>query len=394
MLLYNLVGKGTYWRALQLARSLARMGHALTVLATSQDRRLRLDTRLDAQTGVTLVESPDLLWGPLRSGWDPWNVLARIIWTRGQQFDIVHAFESRPTVIFPALYWKHHRDARLVLDWCDWFGRGGSVEERPNPLVRSVLRPVETFFEEHFRSQADGTTVINTILRQRAIALGIPSQTILLLRNGSDVHSLHPHPLTEARQAIGLPPDELIIGYIGSIFYRDAVLMARAFDIIRAAEPRARLLLIGYCNQPVEQLVKVPEAVYRTGNLRYDKLDLYLSACDICWLPLRDSVANRGRWPLKLNDYMAVGRPIVATSVGDMTTFLREYPIGLLAKDEPQDLAAKALALLGDNRQREQMGQYARHLAETVFAWDHLAERLDSFYREVLEGKWTGQANV
>jgi len=91
---------------------------------------------------------------------------------------------------------------------------------------------------------------------------------------------------------------------------------------------------------------------------------------------------------------MAVGRPVVATAVGDMTTFLQQYPIGLLARDEPQDLAAKVLTLLAAPQEREAMGRLARHLAETVFTWDRLAEQLESFYHQVLEGIWTGQTGV
>lgn len=386
MILFGIQGKGTYWRALSLARGLARRGHQITVLATSQTHRLRFDIRPDAQVGVTLVDSPDMLWGPLRSGWDLWNAISRIIWSHKRQFDLVHAFESRPVSIIPALYWQRHRHIKLVLDWCDWFGRGGSVEERANPLVRIALRPVETFFEERFRARADGTTVINTILRQKAIDLGVPPQRILLLRNGSDVERLYPRPQMEARQAVGLPADELIIGYVGVAFRKDAELMARAFDLIHAAEPRARLLLIGYFNQPIEWLVSLPEAIYRSGPLSYDELELYLAACDVCWLPLRDSGANRGRWPLKLNDYMAIGRPVVATAVGDLAMFLQQYPIGLLAKDDPRDLADKVLTLFGDPQQREAMGREARHLAKTMFAWDCLSGELESFYYKVLEG--------
>lgn len=386
MILFCIVGKGTYWRALSLARGLARRGHQITVLATSQTRRMRFDVWPDAQVGVTLVESPDMLWGPLRSGWDLWNAISRIIWSHKQRFDLVHAFESRPVSIIPALYWQRHRHTKLVLDWCDWFGRGGSVEERTNPLVRIALRPVETFFEERFRAQADGTTVINTTLRQKAIDLGVPPQKILLLRNGSDVERLLPHPQMEARRVVGLPAGELIIGYVGVAFRKDVELMARAFDLIRATEPGARLLLIGYFNQPIERLVSSPEAIYRSGRLSYDELGLYLAACDVCWLPLCDSGANRGRWPLKLNDYMAVGRPVVATAVGDLTMFLQQYPIGLLARDDPRDLADKVLVLFGDPHQREAMGREARYLAETTFTWDHLSGELEYFYYKLLEG--------
>ncbi len=385
MLLYNQVGRGTYWRALNFGRNLVKRGNDVTLLAMSRDRRVHF--RVRDENGLRVVESPDLLWGSLRSGWDPWDTLARIGWLRSQDYDLVHAFEARPVAILPAIYLQRRRELKLILDWCDWFGRGGSVEERPNPLVRALLRPVETFFEETFRPWADGTTVINTVLRQKAIELGVPPHTILMLRNGSDVERLRPHPKAEARHLIGLPVDVPIIGYIGAIFHRDAELMARAFDLIHTAKPQTQLLLIGYCNIAVEQLVCSPNAVHRTGRLPYDQLSRYLAACDLCWLPLRDSGANRGRWPLKLTDYLAVGRPIVATAVGDMTTFLKRHPVGLLAEDEAQDLADKVLTLLDASQQRDRMGRRARHLAETIFTWDRLTERLEQFYRKLLKGK-------
>ena len=112
MLCYNTTGKGTYWRALQLARGLAQAGHAVSIMSTSRDQALRFTTKLDSPSGIMLIESPDWLRGPLRSGWDLYNTVARIRWQRDQQFDLVHAFESRPTVIYPALAWQR-RGAKL-----------------------------------------------------------------------------------------------------------------------------------------------------------------------------------------------------------------------------------------------------------------------------------------
>jgi len=179
MLVFNAVGKGTYWRAFHLARHLVLRGHQVTLMAMSKRRRLSLSVRVDE--GVTIVESPDLLWGPLRSGWDLWEASRRIQWLRGHRFDLVHAFEARPTVLLPALYMQDRQKTPLVMDWCDWFGRGGSVEERPNRLVRTLLRPVETFFEEHFRTRAAGTTVICTTLYQKAVELGVPPETMFAI---------------------------------------------------------------------------------------------------------------------------------------------------------------------------------------------------------------------
>ena len=382
MLVFNVAGKGTYWRALGLGQGLVARGHSVTLLAISPAARRGFHVR--AEKGITVVETPDLLPGSLRSGWDLWDVVNRITWLRSRTFDLVHAFEGRPVALLPALYMQKARGLPLVMDWCDWFGRGGSVEERPNPIVRAALRPIETFFEESFRNMADGSTVINTVLRQKATELGVQPSRILLLPNGANVTEIDPGDRIDARRRLGLPLDAPLIAYTGAIFQRDALLMAKAFDQIHGKRPDSRLLLVGYCNVALERLVRTPEAVIRTGPVSYQGLVENLVAADLGWLPLRNSGANRGRFPLKLSDFMAAGRPIVATDVGDLGALLRQEPIGRLAPDEPGALAEAVLSLLADEQEREQLGRNARQVAESKLAWSLMAERLEQFYLQIV----------
>jgi len=381
MLAFNQVGRGSYWRALHLGRHLVRRGHEVTLMATAQAARFRLCER--EVDGVRLVETPDLLPGALRSGWDLWNAARRIGWLRGRTFDLVHAFEMRPVVLLPALV-AQRRGALWVADWCDWFGRGGSVEERPNPFLRWVLRPVETFFEERFRTRADAATVINSTLRQKALDLGVPTDRVLVFPNGADLEGIRPQDQGEVRQRLGMPLDVKLVAHTGALFQRDAALMAAAFNRIHAAEPRARLLLIGYCNQPVETMVRIPEAVWRTGPVNSQQLADYLSASDVGWLPLTDCGANRGRFPMKLNDFMAAGLPVVASDVGGVGALLREVAIGRLALAQSESMADAVLALLADATERERLGHRGRQVAEARFAWPLIGERVERFYEEAM----------
>ena len=384
MLVCNLPGGGTYLRALALGQGLSARGHSVTLVATSRTRRKGFDVRL--VKGVSVVEAPDLLPGSLRSGWDPWGATARIAWLRESDFDLVHAFENRPVNLLPALYFRHRRGLPILSDWCDWFGRGGSVEERPSALVRTLLRPVETFLEEKPRRHTCGLTVINTVLRDKAMALGVPRERILLLPNGASVQEIRPSDRRQARQHLGLPLNAKLIAYPGAIFRQDAQLMAQAFDRIHAAQPKAMLLLVG-CNVAVEELVQSPESVIRAGPVNYLVLGDYLAACDLGWLPLRDSGANRGRFPMKLHDFLAAGRAVVATDVGDIGGLLRRTQVGRVAPDEPEALAEAVLALLADDRERGRLGRNARHVAETEYAWPLMAERLERFYMDILSGQ-------
>jgi glycosyltransferase involved in cell wall biosynthesis len=381
MLVLNQVGKGTYWRAFHLGRFLARKGHAVTLMATSRQKRLGI--HVSQSHGITLVEAPDLFSGALRSGWDAWNVLNRINWLRKQSFDVIHAFESRPTVIYPALYLKNRLKIPLVMDWADWFGRGGSVEERPNPLVRATLRPVETFFEEHYRIRANRTTVICSLLERKAIALGVPPETIVNLPNGADIENLRVLDVQDARQQVGLPNDAFTVGYVGSIFQRDAALMAAAFDDLTERLPQTRLVIAGYCPLDLRPMVKKPDCIIQTGYLELPMLNAYLAASNVFWLPLSDSDANRGRFPLKFTDYLALGRPIVATRVGDVASVIEECRVGLISPPEAVPFAEQTMRLVNDEGLRMELGMASRHLAETRFNWDTITERLLAIYRSL-----------
>jgi glycosyltransferase involved in cell wall biosynthesis len=381
-LVLNVVGKGTYRRALFLGRELVQRGHTVTLMAT--DPRARLCVEVEQREGVTLVSTPDLFRGSLRSGWDLWNAARRVAWLRGRRYDIVHGFETRPTVLLPLLYAKYGRGWPVVLDWADWFGRGGSVEERANPLLRAALRPAETFFEERFRGLAARTTVICSTLMARAQALGVPAATLTHLPNGCDTARFFPVDQAGARQRVKLGADGPIVGYCGTIFPQDARLMAAAFDRLVRLSPGARLLVIGYCPVEMAALVAHPQAVIQTGFVEDDQLNDYFNACDLGWLPLCDTNANRGRWPMKLNDYMAAGLPTVATAVGDVADLLAREPIGLLAPVDPDALAQQTARLLADTPGRSRMGRRARELALADYSWAALAARVESLYEKVI----------
>ncbi|GAB4430970.1 MAG: hypothetical protein OHK0015_16810 [Chloroflexi bacterium OHK40] len=381
LLVFNLPERGTYFRAYHFARDLARRGHHCTLIYTAPHERRRFRVRYEQSGRLALVAAPDALHGSLRSGWDPWAALARALWLRGSRFDLIHAFECRPTVIGPALVATRTTGTPLVIDWCDWFGRGGSVEERPPGLARAALRPVETYFEERFRTCADATTVINHTLRQKAEKLGVLPESISLIPNGCEApDAAELTPGEAARTALGLPADAPIIGYAGAIFARDARLMATAFDRVHAARPDARLLVLGYTNIAIEKLVTDSSAVLRSGPLSAADLRLGLRACDLGWVPLCDTGANRGRWPLKISSYMELGLPIVTTNIGDLGAFFARYPAGVATAPTPEALAEATLALLADRPRREELGDTGYRLAAGELSWARLTDRVEAVY--------------
>jgi glycosyltransferase involved in cell wall biosynthesis len=302
---------------------------------------------------------------------------------RDKTYDIAHLFENRPTVIYPGLFLKQ-RGVPIIMDWADWFGQGGSVEERTNPLVRTMLRPIETYFENHYRVQADSITSICAPLSEKAVSLGIPPSKIYTLRNCSDTERFYPQDCQEAQKRLGLPHENLYVGYMGAIFPRDAKLLASTFDIIHRQIPETRLLVIGACNVDIRKLVNQPETVVQTGLIPENLLNDYLSSCDICLLPLSDTGANRGRWPLKLNDYLASGRAIVLTKVGEMASFMADHQAGSITDCNPDAIALGSITLLRSPLMRARMGKKARAVALEFFQLEGLTQGLEAHYTNVI----------
>jgi len=378
LLCFNLVGRGTYLRAFEFARNLVLQNHSVTIMAISP--HWEWEVRIKWENGIRIVETPDLFRGPLRSGWNPQNVFSRLYWLKHRDFDLVHAFESRPTCIYPALYLKK-RGFPVLLDWSDWFGQGGSVEERPNPLVRVILRPVETYFENHYRTKVDANTVICTSLHNRALKLGVHRDRLALIHNGFDLPDWKKISKKSAREALDISSNDFIIGYVGSLFPGDARLMAQAFFHLHEQLPKSRLLHIGRSKYGLPS----HHSYFKTGPVDQNKLNQYLAACDVCWLTFEDTNANRGRFPFKFSNYLAAGKPIVVTDVGDVSKFVRTQQVGLTCRPVPKTIAQSTYRLYQDIDLRNSCANESIRLSQDHHhTWKTRTDQLLSLYKQVV----------
>lgn len=382
ILVHNIVRKGgAYYRGQGFAKYLAARGHDVTLMGIAAEDRMAFT---EEQTqGVRIVHSPDLLWGIGRTGWDPWDTIRRCGWLHDKQYDIVHTVDTRPAVVLPALYVRKRCGAKFVADWTDWWGRGGTAQEREGWAVRTFVGPLELFFEEAFRPGADATIAISRALYQRALGLGIKESTMHYQPPGCDVTDIQPLEKSVAREKLGLESGAQYVGYLGNIYQRDADLLASAMLKLKQA-PQAKLIMIGGAKAQMPAELEKAGRLVQPGHIPFPDMIAYLSACDVLALPLSDSIANRGRWPSKINDYMAVGRPTVSSSVGDLVDIFHQDDIGRLAGEGADNFSEHLDSLLTDQKLADKMGQNARALAESKYSCETVAESLEGFYQKVL----------
>jgi glycosyltransferase involved in cell wall biosynthesis len=113
-----------------------------------------------------------------------------------------------------------------------------------------------------------------------------------------------------------------------------------------------------------------------------------IADADICLLPLTDtSIASRYTSPLKLFEYMAVGKPIVAADVPALRGVLTDGRDGVLAPvDDTRQLAAAISRLLADPATAKAIGSAARARARD-FSWTARARTLRDFFIEIAESQ-------
>jgi len=225
--------------------------------------------------------------------------------------------------------------------------------------------------------------VISRALGLRAESLGVDGRSILYLPPGADPAAIRTTSVSAAREKCGLAFSGPVIGYLGNIYQRDADLLFETLAALKA--PQARLLMVGEpgCRAPES----VKDRVTITGRLPFDKMVDHLSACDVLALPLSDTIANRGRWPSKVNEYVAVGRPTVACDVGDVAGLLRDNDIGLLVRPDAGEFAARIDELLADPLRSQAMGDRAREIARTTYSQDAVADMLEDFYCKTIAAR-------
>ena len=374
---------GAFVKTIEVAEALAQYGHEVTLVASSKTKLFSFECF--SKKDVEYVLAPSLLWGHFRNGADLWDAFQRIAILKNRNFDLVHALSCRPTVIFPALYFKCRYKVPLIQEWDDLFSKEGSIGERSGMVYQFTLGYVEAMFDTYFRKYADTHIVVSSYLKDKLRNMGIPASRILEnFHYGSKYVDMKPLSIKEARHKANISTDKFIIAYAGSIHPRDAAFFYRVLKELPSKIKNKLELLIINTQLPFD-LKDVGIKVLKFPRLSDNDFYIRLSAANAFILPYLLTVANLARWPSKFTDYCSVGRPIISTPVGDLPALYKEQRVGILTKEDSVSALTNGICELVENPYRaSEMGKRARAYANREFRLSALAERLDTFYRKTI----------
>jgi len=237
-------------------------------------------------------------------------------------------------------------------------------------LARSV--------ERHVWQRADAVIVVTQALAADVMAAGVAPDRIVVIPNGIDPARFAAVPPTEAAKArLGLA-GTLVLGFTG--FPRDWHRLERVIDYIADAPggDHLRLLIVG--DGPMVPTLKrhaatrhVAERIIFAGVVPRERVGDYVAAFDVALQPHATPYAS----PLKMVEYMALGRTIVAPDLPNIRELMVHRENAILFNLNDDGALLRALdEVLADPMLRQRLGEGARRtIAEKGLTWRHNAER-------------------
>ena len=173
-----------------------------------------------------------------------------------------------------------------------------------------------------------------------------------------------------------------LVCYAGNLDgYQNLDFLLRTFVRVRMAVPAARLVLVTHAAAGALGRVAGPGVeIVRAAS--YDEVRARLEAADVAVSPR----AERSGFPMKLLNYMAAGKAIVASA--GSAKGLRDGVTGRVVPDgDEMAFAAAVIELLSDAGARARLGAAARRAVEDGRAWDGVLDRIEAIYRYVLAAR-------
>jgi glycosyltransferase involved in cell wall biosynthesis len=246
----------------------------------------------------------------------------------------------------------------LVDDLAAYAGESGAMVEQ---IERSVSALVQ---------RTDLLVVTAKTLLER---YGPEARTSVQVANGFDAGKFSPDRIEGGapRELLGIPRP--IMGFIGTLFgYLDFELLER----VARTHGDKSLVLVGpteaHAEDAVAQLVEQPN-VYHLGAQPQAAVPAFVANFDVCLNPFRQSRVAKSVNPLKVYEYLAMGRPVVSTP---MEALQREEAAPAVAfADGAEDFCAAIERCLLDD---DQAARESRRKAVADYSWQRLFERLDA----------------
>jgi glycosyltransferase involved in cell wall biosynthesis len=219
----------------------------------------------------------------------------------------------------------------------------------------------------------------------------IDAEKMVVLPNAADTEAFgHQYDVEEIKCRFDLK-DEPVVMFVGGFYlWHDLELLVESFAQVVHKVPDAKLILVGdgRTRAMVEQTVVengLQSSVIMAGAVEHRQVPEMLAIAAVAVAPNIPFFDGHGGSPLKIFEYMAAGKAIVATRTGQVAEVIQDGHNGILVEaGDKKGLADAIITLLNDSQVRDRLGQQARKQAVEQHSWKHYTRQLERIYSTTL----------
>jgi len=294
--------------------------------------------------------------------------------------DVVHFqkcfyYAALPSLIAGLIKCKH-----IHYDWDDWEIKIYFYSRGQNYLVGMFL----WLLERMVPVLVDSVSVSSERLRKECLRYGLPMEKIFEGHVGADLERFNPrNKVVHIKKRYKI--DGPLIMYVGQLHGGQYVeLFIDAASNLFQRIPEARFMIVG-SGYRLDELKKYSDSLGLNGKLMFaeyvphNEIHFYIAAADICVACFEKNDITECKSPLKIAEYLASGKPIVASNVGEVGRMIGGAGI-LTEPGNAISLANGIESVLGNRELMKGLSKKARFQAEEKYNWSDTADSLLKAY--------------
>ncbi len=389
--LYDLLGSsiGSTIKAIELMRSLVQLGHEVTIHWRKKQPSVK-------NTNVYVLDQGSIKKFLAQYLHDPKQFLSNFTYIPG---DIRILKQEKPDLLISRL--DLYSFSSLI---AAKYLNVPTIIEADTPMVYEARTfngrykgypGLAEFVERKNFELSDAAFCVSNDARKHFIKERKAPEDLTMISNGVDIEKFTPDLDVELKNSLGFT-DEIIVGFSGSFHYWHGVdNLAIVIQRTLRENPNIRFLLMGQggpMQKMLQEALEVDEfknKVIFTGLIDHDKVSPYLAIMDIVLAPYPE-LEFFYYSPVKVYEYMACGKPVIASRLGQICELIEDGENGFLTKPGSIDEIVNLILDLSNNKnKRLEIGKTARKYIEKNHTWEQKAKELEALCMDVLEKKQT-----
>lgn len=257
-----------------------------------------------------------------------------------------------------------------------------AMERSTEQDERLIFKRLASWIERWVCTNATETIVVSTPLKDYLESIGVPKNKCIVMPNGANPSHFVPKAedqQNDLRRNLKIPEDCFIVGFTGILRpWHGLDLLMSAVERILNSGHKVFLLIVGDgpYREVLEKIAReaaIESFVQITGRIAHSKIPAYVALFDTAVSPRATFYAS----PMKVIEYMALGKPVVVPATPNFFDIIEEGVEGIsFTEGDAKSLEQAILRLYHSTELRKEIGRRARQKVEQRLNWQWNAKKV------------------